>query len=569
MTPLSRARQRLRRTGVHCLRVCLVVAIVALIHLQHGRSVANRRSRPVAPIGLDQVRSFYPGATTIDAEPAEHGGLDVRDASGRSLGHVLRTAPASDTIIGFSGSTNVLIAFGTDDRIIGLAILSSEDTRDHVEAVREDPTFLHAFSGLKQDEAVRRTDVDAVSGATLTSRAIQEAVIRRLGGKRVSLRFPEDLTVDDVRQLFPAAASLTRDDVVAARWHVVGADGRELGTALRTSPFADDVIGYQGPTETLVVLDRGGRVAGIAVRRSYDNEPYVGYLREDAHFSTLFDGLLLDELASLDPEEAGIEGVSGATMTSQAVVEGLIRTAAEHREAGEGHAALSGVTLSIHDAGAALTVVAGMVVGLTRLRANRMARTALRLVLIAYLGLTAGTLVSLASMVGWSENGVPWRSAPGFVLLTAAALLVPITSRRNLYCSHLCPHGAAQQLLRRRLPRRWRVRPARRVARILALLPALLLVWCVVVAMSSIPFSLVDIEPFDAWVFRVAGPATLTVAIVGLLASLLVPMAYCRFGCPTGAVLGYLRLDARSGIWTRRDWLALALVAVAAGLYIV
>ena len=32
-------------------------------------------------------------------------------------------------------------------------------------------------------------------------------------------------------------------------------------------------------------------------------------------------------------------------------------------------------------------------------------------------------------------------------VLTAAAVLLPITTRHNVYCSQLCGHGAAQQLL--------------------------------------------------------------------------------------------------------------------------
>jgi len=142
-----------------------------------------------------------------------------------------------------------------------------------------------------------------------------------------------------------------------------------------------------------------------------------------------------------------------------------------------------------------------------------------------------------------------------------AAFLLPLTTRRNIYCTHLCPHGAAQQLLKHRVP--WRIKLPRWLSRTLLLIPALLLTWCVIVALTSLPFSLVDIEPFDAWVFRVAGWATITIAIVGLVASLFVPMAYCRFGCPTGALLNYLRFNSRSNRLTRRDWVAMGLVVLA------
>ena len=99
------------------------------------------------------------------------------------------------------------------------------------------------------------------------------------------------------------------------------------------------------------------------------------------------------------------------------------------------------------------------------------------------------------------------------------------------------------------------------------LIPAGLLVWSLLVALTHWPYSLVHIEPFDAYVFRVAGWATLTIAVVGLVASLFVPMAYCRYGCPTGALLEYLRRHARSDRFTRRDLLAVGCALTALALW--
>ena len=169
-------------------------------------------------------------------------------------------------------------------------------------------------------------------------------------------------------------------------------------------------------------------------------------------------------------------------------------------------------------------------------------------------------------IVGWAQHGVPWRSAGGLVLLTIAAFVIPLTTRRNLYCTHLCPHGAAQQLLIRRLPWQWYLSP--RWTRGLQIVPGLLLLVCVVVGLAGLRFSLVNIEPFDAYVFRIAGWATLTIAIVGLLCSLFVPMGSCRCGCPTGAMLNYVRFNARSDRWGRRDWFCCSLVTVAVCLWL-
>ena len=145
-------------------------------------------------------------------------------------------------------------------------------------------------------------------------------------------------------------------------------------------------------------------------------------------------------------------------------------------------------------------------------------------------------------------------------MLTAAAFLVPLVTRRNVYCSHLCPHGALQEWLRPSSARQWHIPP--RLAAALRAIRPLLLVWIFAVALWQWPFSLVDIEPFDAYLWRTAGWATIAVAIAGLVVSAFVPMAYCRFGCPTGALLDFVRLHGHGTHLTSRDWFALGLIVI-------
>ena len=56
--------------------------------------------------------------------------------------------------------------------------------------------------------------------------------------------------------------------------------------------------------------------------------------------------------------------------------------------------------------------------------------------------------------------------------------------------------------------------------------------------------------------------ATLFVAVIGLMFSLLIPMAYCRFGCPTGALLSFLRFHGRSDQWQLCDTAAVVLLVI-------
>ena len=103
----------------------------------------------------------------------------------------------------------------------------------------------------------------------------------------------------------------------------------------------------------------------------------------------------------------------------------------------------------------------------------------------------------------------------------------------------------------------------RLVHRLLVLIPPLLLLIIVATALLHLPLNLAGLEPFDAFVFWIAGSATLAIAVVGLAASALVPMAYCRYGCPTGSVLDYLRLHGHSDRLSRRDGFAAALLVLA------
>jgi NosR/NirI family nitrous oxide reductase transcriptional regulator len=203
-----------------------------------------------------------------------------------------------------------------------------------------------------------------------------------------------------------------------------------------------------------------------------------------------------------------------------------------------------------------------MLLAFTPLRGNRKLRLLWQLLLVGALGIWAGQLVSLALVVGWAQHGVPWRTAPGLVLLVTAALLIPWSSRRQLYCHHLCPHGAAQSLLGAMLRKRWTLPPVWH--RWLSRLPGLLLVVAVFLVAwrtkSGVSTDLTLLEPFDAWGWRAAAWISLGLALVGLVASLFVPQAYCHYGCPTGALLKFIRSPGRHDRFGKMDgWAVLVL----------
>ncbi|SFI59174.1 FMN-binding protein [Planctomicrobium piriforme] len=559
--PVRIASRPRKLAGVllHAARIGLLAVILLLMHWQHVRALTAQRAAGLETVPISNVQALFPTATAL-GEIESHGGRTVL-AGEKPIGSVLQTFPEAQPFLGFSGPTNCLIGFDEQGLVVGLAILSSRDTRDHVELIRKDARFLSALNRRNAGD-VAQADVDAVTGATLTSLAILQGIQARLGKQPESLKFPDAYTVEDARRLFPTATAVARDAQAPELWQVTGEKGVPLGSLLSNSPAADQIVGYQGPTRAFLGMNLEGKVVSLIVGASYENEPYVGYVRDDAWFAEIFNGRTLEELGKTRFEDSGVEGVSGATMTSQAVAEGLLLAAQkitelrskqqQERQQSQAVRWKSAVTIGI--------VLAGLLIGLTPLRGRTWLRRGYQLVLIAVLGFWNADLLSMAMFVGWAQSGIPWTNALGLVCLTAAAVVLPIFTKQNVYCDHLCPHGAAQQLL----PRKWKLqrRPQWLVKSLSTIRPVLLAI-VVVSPLLQWNVSMVDLEPFDAYAWRAAGVATIAIAVIGLIASLFLPMGYCHYGCPTGAVLGYLRRHARSDRLTRSDAIAASLLILA------
>jgi len=132
-----------------------------------------------------------------------------------------------------------------------------------------------------------------------------------------------------------------------------------------------------------------------------------------------------------------------------------------------------------------------------------------------------------------------------------------------VYCQNLCPHGTAQQLimkLRWKGRNPWRIGVPRRLAKMLSCVPGILLLVVLLTAVLGKGLNLAALEPFDAYLFPAAGIATVVVFVLGLVASFFHPMAYCKFGCPTGELLESTRFHRSKEGWGRRELLAALLL---------
>lgn len=544
---------------VHCLRIALFVAVLWMIRDAHRSISGDAIDFTMNPDVNQFVEQSVPGAVLFGCKwPGDN---RIYGADEKPIGSVIQTSPQSDHIVGFSGPTNCWIALDSDNRIVSVKIVDSGDTVDHVRAVEDDPYFASQFRGLGFRETEKWQDIDAVSGATLTSYAIISSVANRMGGNVSSLRkFKDDPNIKNIRCLFSSATRIEATNRSSV-WDVLEGNSK-VGFVLSTSPFADQLSGYQGPTMVLAGFDADGKCVGLIVDQTYENEPYASYLNDDRSFQKIYVGKTLQEIAQLTPEENDIDGVSGATMTSMCVADGLPLAAQNALQPVNRSAMFARSPISWWvDVVTVLLTIGGIMFSFGRFGKFKKLRFVYLLAVIAFLGFINGHMISQASIVGWSKSAIPWNVAPGLVFLSFAALAIPMFTKHQPYCHHICPFGAMQQLTKNRIG--WKVSIPKPVDRILKWIPFALLSLVVVAALSGSSFNLASIEPFDGFAFRVAGWATIGVFAIGLIASLFSPMAYCRYGCPTGALLSFLKFRGDSHRLGPRDWAAMLLLAVA------
>ena len=375
------------------------------------------------------------------------------------------------------------------------------------------------------------------------------------------------ITVAEVKAFLPGAERLRVDPGPRAGLVVEGAAGEKIGYAVRTMPESREIVGYSGPSDVLVVFDAEDKGLGVAIRHSYDTPSHVEDVTRDFIFMERWNGRAWDDIAEItDLHEAGIYGVSGATRTSDAVAQSIT-----HRlslaAGGEGMSTpfrfgwRDGLLLGI--------VVLGCLLAFWKAKSFQRWRWVYSLGTILGLGFWMGDLIAQSLLVGWIESRVPWEATPGLVIFVAAAFLLPWFTKQPVYCQFICPHGNLQRWAMKVIPATWK-RPLPEDGKWIARwIPVMLLGVVLAVSFLQLDLDLAGIEPFDAYLLKGAGLATIVVAFVGLAISLFYPMAYCKFGCPTGWLLEFVRRRAGKDHFSERDLMGLALFAVALVLYLV
>lgn len=139
----------------------------------HGKHQAQRSTElqyNADGIELTLVRAF----PTVKSVNKTDKWTEVYDANNKLLGYAVYSKPASDGIRGYAGETPVLVALSPKKVVSGVYLLPNLETPRFIKSI-DDAGYFANWNGLSVKKAIKK-EVDAVSGATLSSGAIARSV---------------------------------------------------------------------------------------------------------------------------------------------------------------------------------------------------------------------------------------------------------------------------------------------------------------------------------------------------------------------------------------------------------
>ena len=334
---------------------------------------------------------------------------------------------------------------------------------------------------------------------------------------------------------------------------------------VNTKPLAKDVQGYGGPVPLKIHI-KDGRVAAVEAEPNAESPDFFNRAKE-----------LLNHWQNKSVDEAlaeEVDAVSGATFSSKAIIANMQRGLAYAQKRGQwgedgsvgaletsappivggedgsvgalgtsappivgsGGNSVGALGTSASPIVALIVVLLGAVVPL--FYNNRRLHLVQLAVNVVVLGLWTGTFVSYTLFLRVFSGGVSLSTIGALaapLLMLIVALIYPLAGRSGHYCANVCPFGSAQELAGKLSRRKLRITP--RVLKLLSVLRNLL--WGVLMALllTGTCTAWIDYELFTAFLYSSASVWVIVLAALFLVLSVWVPRPYCRFVCPTGALI--------------------------------
>lgn len=309
----------------------------------------------------------------------------------------------------------------------------------------------------------------------------------------------------------------------------------EDGTrVLNSTSIAEDISGFGGPTPLKIHL-KADTIVRIELLANNETPDFL---------AAAVEGNPLDRWIGLSPTEVlshKVDAVSGATLTSSAINQTIRRTAGF--VARESAVATTGSLFSIKSLIGLLVIGLGVAFTFVKVKSKHF-RTFHLILNVLVLGFWCGSFLSLSLLVNWLSNGVHLSVALLPFVLLVVAIAAPFFGKKANYCTFHCPMGSLQELIGK--SRKTKINLSPKLVNRLGMVRETILAGLLFLMWIGVGFELLDYEAFSLFLPSSASPVVLILGLVVLLLSPFINRPYCRFVCPTGALLKFYQQPSKT-----------------------
>lgn len=161
----------------------IVVLCVICIVITGALAATNEVTAPI----IDKATAEAQDAARKELLPEADGFTLVKGVSVENVSEIYTADNGVGTVVtstskGYGGTMTVMVAFTPEGTIKQIKVTENAETKGIGSKVASDASFWTRFEGLEAKTLVLGTDVDALSGATVSSKALTAAVNSAIDG---------------------------------------------------------------------------------------------------------------------------------------------------------------------------------------------------------------------------------------------------------------------------------------------------------------------------------------------------------------------------------------------------
>ena len=372
-------------------------------------------------------------------------------------------------------------------------------------------------------------------------------------------KFNLNISLQDVNKYYEEADSISLEDV---NFYYVFNDRNIIGTVMNTSPYSDEIYGYNSVTPLNIYLDSCDKIVEVEMCENRESRGFVNKVINSG-FLDSWDGLTVEEAA-----KHHVDAVSGSTFSSTAMAQSL-QTRMSLLSQQKARLYSWDWNLFVRQVCVLIVTVLATICffmpkpkkfknseswGLGDLGTLR--RISL-LLSIAILGFWTNSLLSLSLFCNWLTNGVSLAIQLPILIIAALSIILPLVTKKAFYCQYLCPFGAAQEFAGKINFKRSNAckdtsnvsttsKTKANIYKVFSVLRKVILLSLLVIFALGVGLDLSVVEPFPIFNYQSIGFGVAIFATVILILSIFIKKPWCNYLCPTGTLLESFRTLLKS-----------------------